>query len=150
MRSLTVLGVALLCACSKVIPYTSPIEHHFKISESGGPYSGDVIKTEILGTKALTRGQKYRISELGERTGTPYFLVANISQYVGGKKGDVRQGAMLYVEDGTSEYDCSKFMTDRKLAESDEDAPVVSCNFKIVGVLPIPEGATIQKDQANS
>ena len=57
---------------------------------------------------------------------------------------------MIYVEDGAAEYDCSKWMMDRKLSESDEDTPVVSCNFKFLGVLPIPELATVQKEQSNS
>jgi hypothetical protein len=150
MRTCIGLAVACLSACSNGLPNIASKEHHFKISESGSAYISDVNRYESLGQKSLTRGQIYRISELGDRTTAPFFLVANITQYVGGKKGDVKQGAMLYVEDGTSEYDCSKFMTDRKLSESDEDTPVVSCNFKLIGVLPVPETATVQKDQPTS
>ncbi len=150
MRIYILCAAMALASCSNNFMTTAPKEHHFKIGESGGAYVSDISRYESLGQKSLKRGQKYRISEIGERRDAPYFLIANITQYVGGKKGDVSEGHMIYVEDGSAEYDCSKWMMDRKLSESDEDTPVVSCNFKFLGVLPITETATVQKDQSNS
>jgi hypothetical protein len=148
MRIFVGLTAVLLGACSSGIPGTSAREHQFKIAESGGPYVSNETKFESLGTKTLERGQKYRITEAGGRSSAPYFLVADITQYVGGRKGDVANGAMLFVEDGSAEYDCEKWLSDRRISETEEDTPVVSCNFKFIGVLPIPETATVQKDQS--
>jgi hypothetical protein len=150
MRIYVGLAAALLSACSNVFPGNSAREHHFKIAESGGAYVSDISRYESLNQKSLKRSQKYRITEEGERSDKPFYLVANITQFVGGKKGDATQGTLLYVEDGSAEYDCSKWLMDRKLSESDEDTPVVSCNFKFVGVMPIPETATVKKEQSDS
>lgn len=149
MRSFIGLVAVSVGACTNGL--TGPAkEHHFKISESGSAYVSDVARYETLAQKSLKRGQKYRITEMGDRASAPYFVVLDITQFVGGKKGDVSEGSLIYVKDGSAEYDCSKWMTDRKISESDEDTPVVSCNFKLVGVLPVPEGATLQKEQSSS
>jgi hypothetical protein len=121
-------------------------ERHLKIAEEGGPYISDVVRYESLGTKSLKRGQKYRIADQGSDR-SPFYLVADITQFVAGKKGTVSQGTLIYVEDGLAEYDCGEWMSDRKLSESDEDTPVVSCNFKFLGTLPVIQGAVVEKSE---
>jgi hypothetical protein len=144
MRFDAVAFVFLLGACSGGSGVEADKERHLKIAEAGGPYISDVVRYESIGQKSLKRGQKYRITDQG-RDHSPFYLIADITQFVGGKKGNVFQGTLIYVEDGLAEYDCNEFMSDRKLSESDEDTPVVSCNFKFLGTMPVIQGAVVEK-----
>jgi hypothetical protein len=144
MRSTMLMTLCILSACSIRQPTSD--QRHLKIAEQGGPYIADVTRYESLGQKSLNRGQKYRISNTSEDR-SPFYLVADVTQIVGGKKGDVSQGALIYIEDGVADYDCHKWLTDRKLSEADEDTPVISCNFKFVGTIPVEQGAVVEKSE---
>ena len=144
MRLRVILSLCLLSSCST--GNGDGKERHLKIAEEGGPYISNVTKYETLGEKSLTRGQKYRIMDTSSDH-SPFFLVADVTQFVGGKKGDVSEGTPIYVEDGLAEYDCHKWLDDRKISENDEDTPVVSCNFKFVGSVPITQGAVVEKSE---
>jgi hypothetical protein len=144
MRQSAVAFAFFLAACSSEIGISAPKEQHLKIAEVGGPYISDVVRYESLGQKSLRRGQKYRIAEEGNDHST-FYLIADVTQFVGGKKGTVTPGNLIYIEDGLGDYDCNEFMPDRKLSESDDDTPVVSCNFKFLGTIPVVKGTVVEK-----
>jgi hypothetical protein len=135
---------ATLAACGNAPGSSSSQPAEYKISEDGSAYVNNVTRYESLGEKSLTRGQKYKIVRLGAPDVGPHFLVANITQYYGNKKGDVGEGTLIFIKDGSASYDCSKIIFDLKLSQSDDDVPNVTCKFEVVGVVPLASGAVLR------
>jgi hypothetical protein len=134
----------MITACGREQQGTSTPAAEYKIVDDGGAYVRDITKYESLGEKSLTRGQKYKIVSLAKEVPDAHFLVANITQFYGNKKGDVEDGKLLLVEDGSATYDCSKMIFDLKLADKDDDVPNVTCKFELVGTLPFASKATLR------
>ena len=145
-----VIGVVLLCSatlaiagCGNLAASENSSPAQYKITEDGGAYVSDVTAYESLGDKSATRGQKYKIVSLTGAESPPHFLVVNITQYYGNRKGDEADGQLIFVSDGSATYDCKKFISDIKLTVSNDDIPNVTCKFELVGTLPLASKAVL-------
>jgi hypothetical protein len=137
-------GVGLLVSSCGSLTGRTDKPAEYKITEDGGAYVSDVSSYESLGIKSAARGQKYKITDLAGGTTPPHFLVVNITQYYGNKKGDEADGAMLFIKDGSSSYDCKKYLSDIKISVSNDDIPNVTCKFEVVGNLALASKAALK------
>jgi hypothetical protein len=145
MRKMTLaLCGAALAACSNTLGSSSSAPAEYKIAEEGGAYVSDVATFESLGEKSATRGQKYKIVSLTGGATPPHYLVANITQYYGNKKGDEADGQLIFIKDGSATYDCKKYLTDLKISVANDDIPNVTCKFEVVGTLPLAQRAALK------
>jgi len=141
-----VLLCAGLAACNNALVSSNSAPAEYKITEDGGAYVSDVNTYESLDEKTAYRGQKYKIVSLAGGDAPPHFLVVNITQYYGNKKGDEDDGNLIFIKDGSATYDCRKFLTDLKASVSNDDIPNVTCKFEVVGTLPLASKAVLKKD----
>jgi hypothetical protein len=144
IRLVALAGVMLSLSACDNMPGTKTPPAQYKITEDGSAYVKDTYRFESLDQKSLTRGQKYKIISLAGGDKPPHFLVANITQYYGNKKGEVDDGKLLFIKDGSATYDCSKYLTDLKLSLPDDDVPNVTCKFEVVGTLPLASKAVLR------
>ena len=149
----TRLGIVVLAtatfwmsACDSLKGASSSSPAEYKITEDGGAYVSDVSTYESIGQKTATRGQKYKIVSLAGVGAPTHFLVANITQYYGNKKGDESEGELLFIKDGSATYDCKKFITDLKTTVSNDDIPNVTCKFEVIGTIPLASKAALKND----
>lgn len=141
----SVLACGTLAACSNGLTSSSsaaPAE--YKITEDGGAYVTDVNTYESIGEKTATRGQKYKIISLAGGNTPTHFLVVNITQYYGNKKGDESDGQLIFVRDRSATYDCKKYLSDLKISVSNDDIPNVTCKFEVIGTLPLASKAVLK------
>jgi hypothetical protein len=141
-----VLACCIIAGCNNGQISSSSRPAEYKIVEDGSAYVSDVSTFESLGEKTATRGQKYKIISMAGGDAPPHFLVVNMTQYYGNKKGDETDGQLIFIKDGSATYDCKKFLGDLKVSVSNDDIPNVTCKFEVVGTLPLASKAVLKND----